>query len=311
MPCVLALIVLSILGIFSASHRKLAKEAFDCVFRRVTLRPCDTGFDTKVKAAILGKLINKSPKVAQFVSKRFEVLAFVLVIGLTVSTVWTVRGLYLFWAWGSCNGSNSGGFCAFDPSGENNKASTLDEGCVDTSLAARALTAEPLELDQYPYIDSGEVNAAQMVFIGCYNCDYTRKAWPIIEKLILKYPTDFWFVHFPVKEETKYLMAYDSCIYDQDPAVFWDYINRRFADAKEVNSDEVAVEGWLETQKIDTDALRACVESEATKKLVAARYAQIQDTGIYGTPTVFINGTPVVGPKPERVYRRLLRGSWF
>ena len=54
MFCIVAFIVLSILGIFSATNRALAREAMDCVFRRVTLRPCNTGFDEKMKARILG-----------------------------------------------------------------------------------------------------------------------------------------------------------------------------------------------------------------------------------------------------------------
>jgi protein-disulfide isomerase len=277
----------------------------------VTFRACDTGFDTKVKAAVLGKLINRSPKVAAFVSKRFEIISFVLVIGLTVSTVWTMRGLYLFWAWGSCNGPNSGGFCAFDPAGENNKASTLEEGCVDTSLAAKALQLAPLDYQSYPKVLSGNEHAAQMVFIGCYNCDYTRKAWPVISKLIGEIPTDFYFVHFPVKEETKYLMAYDACIYQQDHKVIWSYIDQRFADTKEDNGNEAVVDAWLENQGVDVALIKQCVASDETQKLVDERYDQIQATGIYGTPTVFINGTAVVGPKPERVYRRLLRGTWF
>ncbi len=54
MFCIVAFVVLSILGIFSASNRVLAREALDCVLRRVTLRPCNTGFDEKMKAKLLG-----------------------------------------------------------------------------------------------------------------------------------------------------------------------------------------------------------------------------------------------------------------
>ena len=50
MFCIVAFVVLSILGIFSAANRRLAKEALDCVFRRITFRPCNTGFDEKMKA---------------------------------------------------------------------------------------------------------------------------------------------------------------------------------------------------------------------------------------------------------------------
>ena len=76
MFCIVAFIVLSILGIFSAANRRLAKEALDCVLRRITFRPCNTGFDEKMKAKILGKVIMRSEKLASFINKRFEILAW-------------------------------------------------------------------------------------------------------------------------------------------------------------------------------------------------------------------------------------------
>lgn len=54
MLCLVALIVFSILGIFSLSYRQLAKEALDCVFRRMTFRSCNTGFQEKVRAKVSG-----------------------------------------------------------------------------------------------------------------------------------------------------------------------------------------------------------------------------------------------------------------
>jgi len=309
MPCVLALIVLSILGLFSASHRKLAKEAFDCVFRRVTLRPCNTGFDTKVKVAILGRLINRSPALTKFVSQRFELLSWILIITMTASFGWTARGLYNFWAWGDCNGPNSGGFCAFDPTGANNKVSSMDEGnCVDAKLAIKNLSLKPLNLADYPSMGT-EQN--QIVFLGCYDCDYTRKAWPMMQVLLKKIPATFTFIHFPTKPETKYLMAYDYCVYQENPDVFWQYVERMFSNTKEQNADEAQIQTMLESLGLKREAVSACVQALETKQIVEKRFNQIQTTGIYGTPTVFVNGTPVVGPKPERVYRRLLKGGLF
>ena len=66
MICILAMVVFGIMGIFSASHRKLAKEAFDCVFRMITFRPCNSTFDQRMKGKIVGKLINKSPRMSGF-----------------------------------------------------------------------------------------------------------------------------------------------------------------------------------------------------------------------------------------------------
>ena len=74
MFCIVAFVILGIMGIFSATNRALAKEAFDCVLRRVTLRPCNTGFDQKMKAKILGSVITRSEFAARLISKNFELL---------------------------------------------------------------------------------------------------------------------------------------------------------------------------------------------------------------------------------------------
>lgn len=104
MFCIVAFIILSILGIFSATNRRLAKEAFDCVFRRLTFRPCNTGFDEKMKAKILGKVIMRSEKFASFINKRFEILSWLFFVIFLAAGVMGARGLYLFYTTGSCNG---------------------------------------------------------------------------------------------------------------------------------------------------------------------------------------------------------------
>ncbi len=62
MICLIALFIFAVLGIFSAKYRELSKEAFNCVFRRITLRKCETGFDKKMKAGFVSRLIGKSHK---------------------------------------------------------------------------------------------------------------------------------------------------------------------------------------------------------------------------------------------------------
>lgn len=47
MLCFLGLLMLASLALFSARYRPLAREAFDCFFRRVTLRKCTTGLDRR------------------------------------------------------------------------------------------------------------------------------------------------------------------------------------------------------------------------------------------------------------------------
>ena len=55
MICIVAMIIAGILGIFSASYREIAKDAFNCVFKNLTLRKCDSGADQRLKTAITSK----------------------------------------------------------------------------------------------------------------------------------------------------------------------------------------------------------------------------------------------------------------
>ena len=106
MFCLIALITFSILGIFSATHRQLAKEAFDCVFRRITLRPCNTGFDKKIKGRIVGKLLNRSPRLAKSVYHYWEAISWFLVILFFVSLFFSVKSAYNLVRYKTCDTSN-------------------------------------------------------------------------------------------------------------------------------------------------------------------------------------------------------------
>ncbi|MDP1629426.1 MAG: hypothetical protein Q8L57_02285, partial [bacterium] len=71
MPCLIALIILAFFSIFSVKYRVLTKEAFDCVFRRVTFRPCKTGFDQKIKTGMASWFLKRNEKIGGFVFRRF------------------------------------------------------------------------------------------------------------------------------------------------------------------------------------------------------------------------------------------------
>lgn len=106
MFCLIALIVFSVMGIFSATHRRLAKEAFDCVFRRITLRPCDTGFDKKIKGKVIGKLLEKSPKLARGIHRFWEQISWALVIIFFVSMFFSARTVYNLSVYKTCDPEN-------------------------------------------------------------------------------------------------------------------------------------------------------------------------------------------------------------
>ncbi len=119
MICVLAMIVFGIMAIFSASHRPIAKEAFDCVFRRITLKKCKSGLDVRLKAKLIGKLMQKNSKLARPVYKYFEVVSWLFVIIFFVSLIFTVQAGYNLVMYDNCVGPDADpDSCVFVPDEE-------------------------------------------------------------------------------------------------------------------------------------------------------------------------------------------------
>jgi hypothetical protein len=97
------MVIFSILGIFSVKYRTLAREAFNCVVRSVTLRPCETKLDQKIRSKITGKLLRSTPNLAKFIYKRFKALSWVFVILMFISFALTVRVFYNLSVYDTCD----------------------------------------------------------------------------------------------------------------------------------------------------------------------------------------------------------------
>lgn len=312
MFCIVAAVILSILGIFSASNRQLAKEALDCVFHRITFRPCTTGFDEKMKAKILGKVVNRSERSARFLSKNFELLAWIFFVVLLAASIMFIRGFFLFYTTGSCNGVNSTGFCVFDPTGENIKTSSASgEGAcpIPTNPAGSALTLENVDLSLWPVKNTSSEN--KLVFVGCYACEFTRKVYPEIRALVDKYKPEFFFGEYPTKLKTDTLSKVGYCVYQQDQEKYWLLNDALFAEEVSKLEDAAATQQILTNLSLDTESINACVANPATEENVQKLFAEIRKTNFYGTPTIFINGQPLVGPKPYRVYAIEMEGFFY
>ncbi|PIR46218.1 MAG: hypothetical protein COV07_04605 [Candidatus Vogelbacteria bacterium CG10_big_fil_rev_8_21_14_0_10_45_14] len=316
MFCIASLIVLAILSIFSASHRPLAKLALDCVLKRVTFQPCNSDFKEQMQGRIVGALLRKAPPVARFVHKRFEFLAWVFVVLSVASLVWALWGGYNFYAWGSCNGRNVEGFCAFDPTGSNNAITSTTEECREEAPTDADLRHEKLTTSLYPTLN--KEGKKEFLVIGDFGCDYTRAAWPTFKEIREKVKeARFVFVQFPVKEETEYLSDYATCASTIDEEKYFNLADRFFAEDKEFLWDEANARDIIKDVGYDLDAIDACLADPKTEDATRARKLEVRNSGLYGTPTVFAKSendkspVPLVGPKPLRVYRRILRGSIF
>jgi hypothetical protein len=123
MICVIALIVFGVLSIFSATHRPLAREAFDCVFRKITFRKCNTNLDQRIKGDIVAKTMKRSPAFARFIHRWFAVLSWLFLIIFVLSLVQVGMSVYYYVEYDNCNGPNSNGYCVL------NAIEVTEQGC--------------------------------------------------------------------------------------------------------------------------------------------------------------------------------------
>jgi hypothetical protein len=112
--CLVALVILGVLSIFSAKYRPWAREAMDCVARRLVLRPCRTGFNEKVKAKVTSKLMRRSPGLARVAHRHFEAISWVFTISLFVSLAYSGYSVYNLAVHGTCDPANPDQ-CVFNP----------------------------------------------------------------------------------------------------------------------------------------------------------------------------------------------------
>ncbi|MBR9699785.1 DsbA family protein [Candidatus Woesearchaeota archaeon] len=307
MICFIAMILFAILGIFSATHRRLAKEAFDCVFRKLTLRKCQTGLDSRLKAQITGLFFKVNPRIGKFTFKHFEDISTIFTIIFVASIIGIAWGGYNWWIYGNCNGPNQEGFCLFDPTGKNTGMSQTEnpENCVIPELRDANLKLD--DVDQAYFLHFKEDRPNQIVFLGCYACPYTRNAYPTIKKLLERDDVEYDFVHFPVKEHSPILSPILNCLYEQDKDKIQEFNDVIFSiDTEEIKKDEVII-AVLDQIGASKNDILACASSNSTIEFSNKQLEEAKKTGIYGTPLVFVNGEPVVGPKPLRVYKRLLK----
>jgi protein-disulfide isomerase len=292
MLCFVALAVLSFLSLFSAKYRPLAAKAFDCVARKATLRPCETGFDEEMKAKSLAEIMKISPKAAVFASRHFEILSFAFSGLFIISLALTLQGLANFVVYGNCNGPE-GGFCIY--SGLQNKEFLKAPGSLE-GIA----------------IGSPSANVTVIEF-GCYSCPYTKQAEDGVKRIISRYQGRVYFVFkpFPLPSHP---YSYESALAAScanEEGKYWEYREALFG-----NQSEVAKKGEEKlfeiARSLNISGFDACFASKKFEAFIKRTQKEGQDCGIYGTPTFFVNGKAFVGQnsasEAEEEIRRLLGG---
>lgn len=298
MICLLALIVFAVLGIFSSTHRLLAKEAFDCVFKRITLRKCESGLDKRLKSKITGKLMRRNPRLAGLLYKNFELLSWAFTILLVLSLVYSAYSGYNYFKYGNCYGKPSEAFCIFDPAG-NTKASVYDYG-YSGPVAFPAI-------DDDPYLGSKNATVTIIEF-GCFRCKYTKKAEATIKEIIKAYGDKILYVYrdFPLNErhlEADIHSEAADCAFEQGK--YWEYHDLLFEE-QEMENHTLMLKGFAEKLSLNMTKFNECFDSRKYRGEVLDDFEDGLKAGIVGTPTFFINDKTLVGPRTFKDFKKII-----
>ncbi|MBM3303916.1 MAG: thioredoxin family protein [Candidatus Aenigmarchaeota archaeon] len=177
--CIVALVVLGFLGLFSAKYRKWAREAAGCVARMATLRPCETGFDDKVKAVVTTALMSRHQGIARFTHRHFKALSWVFMLAFVFSLGYSAYSIYNLAVFGTCDPVHPDQ-CIFNPGGDPNRVVCPYEGL---NLSESVTT-----IGNFSSVASAVIEGRPAVyFFGTTWCPHCRWERPIFMNVAAKF----------------------------------------------------------------------------------------------------------------------------
>ena len=319
MICVIALIVFGILGIFSAKYRVIAKEAFDCVFRKLTLRKCDSRLDSRLKSEISGKLMRYWKSGGKFLFRYFEWFSWAFLILTLVTLFFMGQGIYNYALYGNCNGADSTDFCIFDPLGTVNPHPAASQGAQGTQCAVPAIAGVPETLKVPPLIRADLVPGSYagnkdakvvMIEFGCYECHFTKQAEPTVKKVIATYGDQVLFVFKDFPLGPTHVNAIESaqaahCALDQGK--YWEYRDYLFANQPKLSYDDLVT--YANELRLDIPAFKDCLQSKKYESAINASYSLGLSSGVTVTPTFFIGSQTLVGAKEYGAFEKAINAE--
>jgi protein-disulfide isomerase len=92
-----------------------------------------------------------------------------------------------------------------------------------------------------------------------------------------------------------------ECVLLQNPAVFWDYARDIYRNQALITPDNLGqrIDDFARHNQLDVDSLHACEMGQAADQMVAQDMTDGENAHVVSTPTLFVNGIPVLGAEPD------------
>ncbi|MGH9714958.1 MAG: thioredoxin domain-containing protein [Candidatus Acidiferrales bacterium] len=174
----------------------------------------------------------------------------------------------------------------------------------DTSSDPFAANRAHLHIEGNP--SKGPADArVTLVEFSDFECPHCRQLYEAMKILGPHYPQiRIVFKDLPIAAIHPWAMTAaigGRCAYKQSPDAFWAihdglFENQEFISAADIWEKLLDLAGQA---GLDKDAFKACLASPEAQKAVEANIADALAMSVNSTPTVFVNGRPVVGGDPS------------
>jgi protein-disulfide isomerase len=163
-----------------------------------------------------------------------------------------------------------------------------------------AATRAKLRLEGDP--TKGPADARVMIVeFSDYQCPHCRQLYTIMQAIEQKYPqVRIVYKDFPLAGIHPWAMTAAigaRCAFAQSPQGFWMVHDSIFENQDVISSENVygKVIDFAVRAGLDKDAFKMCMASDQTKAPIEADMDEGKAVQISSTPTVFVNGRPVIG----------------
>ena len=147
----------------------------------------------------------------------------------------------------------------------------------------------------------------EIVEFSDFDCPYCQRATETIELLLEEFAGQIRFVYkdYPLPTHPNAFKAAEAgnCAHEQDR--FWELHDTMFANQGALSVEEL--HAYAENLGLDTDAFAECLDSGRHTATVERDMTIGDGYGVSSTPTLFLNGRPVLGAAPYDTFAEIVR----
>jgi protein-disulfide isomerase len=140
-----------------------------------------------------------------------------------------------------------------------------------------------------------------LVEFADFQCPHCRELWEALQAVEAQYPqVRVVYKNFPLTQihpwaNTAALGA--QCAFKQSPAAFWKVHDSIFENQDVISAENVwdKLIEFAKSAGLDADGFKSCLSAPESQRDVDASRAEGVALGVASTPTVYINGRPLVG----------------